>query len=421
MEQERIHGLTLRQCVEIMAKDGALKAQYGERSYKPHLHQFLAARGTNENAFAHAWNGWHSRMESDPSGQLYAKFSTMQRECMQQAMFADVADASQDSKAGVSLEAYAEIMAGISAGKDYTMLLQKHGIQQAQWQQAQNEWTAAMAADVNHHLTTQYGQLYAKYTPGFQQNMEASTAAIMSGRYVERSMGLEPDEPEREYTLTDMVSELQSSSAQTRWTAAHHIMNQWDIAGEAGRQMPPLSQAIQRAYQLAHECLEQHDEFTVSDAQGLAEDLQMLAGEGFMSPSMASDSEGAIGRCLNRGRSHLQTLRAGFAPIANKAVPERVRMQSAIQDHESLVESLEEILEEWRDTYRAPEAAQPQGSSASPHTHASTPHAQASAPHASEMMPADSLKNHAFRTFLSELPFLGMWIDRVIRIFDRLR
>ena len=181
MEQERIHGLTLHQCAEIMAKDSALKSQYGERAYKPYFQQYLASRGASENTFAHAWNAWHTRMESDPSGQLYARFSTMQREAMQRSMFADVPDQTRDARAGVTLEAYAEIMAGISAGKDYTTLLQKHGIQSAQWQQAQNEWTAALAADVHHHLTTQYGQLYAQYTPGFQQNMEASTAAIMSG------------------------------------------------------------------------------------------------------------------------------------------------------------------------------------------------------------------------------------------------
>lgn len=410
MEQERIHGLTLHQCAEIMAKDSALKSQYGERAYKPYFQQYLASRGASENTFAHAWNAWHTRMESDPSGQLYARFSTMQREAMQRSMFADVPDQTRDARAGVTLEAYAEIMAGISAGKDYTTLLQKHGIQSAQWQQAQNEWTAAMAADVNHHLTTQYGQLYAKYTPGFQQNMEASTAAIMSGQYVERSMGLEHDEPEREYTLNDMVSELAHSRPGTRWTAAHHVMNQWDISGASERQMPPLSQAIQRAYELAHECLEQHDEFTVSDAEALAQDLQMLASEGFMTASMASDSENAIGRCSNRGRDHLQTLRASFAPIAHQAVPERVKMQSAIQDYESLVESLTEILEEWEDTYSSADASDEHEASGYQNTSSAHPSSPSTA-----MTPAQPQQQlHPLLEFLRGLPFIGKLIDMLL-------
>ncbi len=55
--EEQIHGLTLQTCAEIMARDGELKAQYGERDYKPHLHQFLASQGIDENTWAHSWNG----------------------------------------------------------------------------------------------------------------------------------------------------------------------------------------------------------------------------------------------------------------------------------------------------------------------------------------------------------------------------
>jgi hypothetical protein len=401
MEQEQIHGLTLRHCAEIIAKDGALRAEHGERGYKPYLHQFLATKGVDENTFAHAWNAWHARMESDPSGQLYAKYSTMQGEFMQQVAFADVPDMTQDAKGGVTLDAYAEISAGIAGGKDYTALLQKHGLDHARWQQAQSAWTAAMAADVNHHITTQYGQLYAKYTPGFQQNMEASTASIMAANYAERTMGLD-DEPEREYTFDDMLGEMQSNARPTRWKAAHHIMNRWDIAGSMERAAPTLAQPIKRAYELAHECIESHDEFTVSDAEALSEDLQMLASEGYMSAAMSSDSQGAIGRCLSRGQDHLGTLRAGFAPIADKAVPERYKMQSAIQDYESLTETLAEILEEWEDNYRAPEAAQP--------AQGQQPFGQQPSPsmaHSQSLAHATPAQSNGLLDILRKLPLIG--------------
>lgn len=350
LEDQKIHGLSLQDCAEIIAKDGALKAQHGERHYKPYLHQYLATKGTNEQTYAHAWNAWHTRLESDPSGQLYAKFAAMQQAAMQRSHMADVPDMSADSKAGVSLESYAAIMAGISAGKDYTALLQEHGIDTAQWQRAQNAWTAAMAADVNHHITTQYGQLYAKYTPGFQQNMEAQTAATMSARYVERSMGLEQDEPEPEYEFEHMVADMQSATPRQRWMGAHHIMNRWDIAGESARAMPPLSTAIERAYGLAIEALEQSDEHTTSEAEALASDLLMLASEGYLNDLMASDATGAMQRCLGRAKERLWDLRAAFDPIADQAVPERVKMQSAIQDHEGLIETLQETLADWDET-----------------------------------------------------------------------
>ena len=348
---EQIHGLSMRDCAEIMSKHTELTAQYGEPAFKPHFHRYLSQRGLDEHRWASAWNGWWTRMESDPSGQQHAKFSTMQQQLTLQAHMADVPDASQDAKEGVTLDTYAQIMAKIAGGEDASALLSAHGLSMDQWQRAQQAWNAAMAADVNHHLTTQYGTLYAKYTPGFQQNMEAQTAAIMAAEYAERAAG-RPDEPEAEYTFADMLREMGDPTPATRWSAAHHVCNAWDVGD---RSDPGLHAAAKRAYTLLHECVEQHDQFTVSEAEAAAGDLKMFAAEGFLSAAESSDSEGAIGRCLARGQEHLANLRAAFAPIADKAVPERVKMQSAIQDYTSLTEELRDMLEEWEDNYSAPE------------------------------------------------------------------
>lgn len=407
LEDQKIHGLSLRDCAEIMAQDGALKAQYGERHYKPHLNQYLATKGVNEQIYAHAWNAWHTRMESDPSGQLYARFSTMQQSAMQRAHMADVPDMTTDRRAGVSLESYAAIMAGIAGGKDYTTLLQEHGIDTAQWQQAQNEWTAAMAADVNHHITTQYGQLYAKHTPGFQQNMEAQTAGIMSGRYVERSMGLTPDEPEQEYELEHMIADMQSQMPRKRWEGAHHIMNQWDIAGPTARVAPPLVEAIQKAYTLSIEALEQHDEHTTSEAEALAEDLLMLASQGYLNAMMASEATGAMQRALNRAKERHWNLRSAFDPIANQAVPERVKLQSAIQDHESLIETLRETLEEWGEAF-VPSGGQQQASaSESEASSGPFPNSTASAPSAEHTVNVGTAQAVGLMATLRQLPVVG--------------
>ncbi len=358
--EERIHGLSMKDCAEIMGQDGALKAQHGEPAYKPLFQQYLAQRGIDENTWAHAWNGWWTRMQADPSGQLHAKFSTLQQQITMQAHMADIPDASGESKEGVTLDLYAQLMAKVAGGEDINALLAGAGLSMDQWQRAQAAWNAAMAADTNHHLTTQYGQLYAKYTPGFQQQMEAQTAAIMAADYAERAAG-RPDEPEVEYTFADMQREMNDATPSTRWQAAHHVANTWDIGD---RSDPSLRAAAQRAVELAEECLERHDDFTVSDAESLAGDLKMFAAEGFLTPAQSQDLKGSIERCLNRGRETLATHQAAFAPIRDKAVPERVHMQSRIQDYTSLVEELSEIVEEWDDNYAAPGGADDSSSSA---------------------------------------------------------
>ncbi|MEO0324836.1 MAG: hypothetical protein AAF447_17875 [Myxococcota bacterium] len=353
MSDEQIHGLTLQDVVEITSKHGALRAEHGEPGFTPYFQQFLASKGIDENTWAHAHNGWTARMEADPSGQLYARFATLQQQASMAAHHADVPDASGDVKGGISLEGYAKIMAGLAGNKELGPMLAEAGLTEQQWLTAQSEWNAAMGADVNHHLTTQYGQLYAKYTPNFQQQMQGQVAATMAARHAERAAG-EPDEPEEDYELPHAQKDMASPNPHDRYRGAYHALHMWDLGD---RSDPALRHAAGKAHAIALQCVEGHDEFTVSDAEGLAGKLKMLAEEGFMDREQADEAKGAIARCLNRAREALATRQAAFAPIANKAVPERVKLQSMIQDYTSLVGELEEILEEWDDIYQAPEAA----------------------------------------------------------------
>ncbi|MEM9071414.1 MAG: hypothetical protein AAGE52_23105 [Myxococcota bacterium] len=352
----------MRDCAEIMSKDGELKAQHGEPAYKPLFQQYLAQRGIDENTWAHAWNGWWTRMESDPSGQLHAKFAMLQQELTMQAHFADVPDASQDAKEGVTLEMYAKIMAGIAGGKDAQAEIAANGLTWDQWQRAQAAWNQAMAEDVNHHLTTQYGQLYAKFTPGFQQQMQGQVAGIMAAEHARReNASMEDDEPDEDYTFEMAMQELSSPKPAVRWTAAHHVANFWDIGDRASD--PRLDQAAKQAIDVMMECLERHDEFTVSDAESLAGDLFMFAAEGFLG-DRADDVKHMMELCLGRAQDELAKRKAAFAPIANKAVPERVKLQSAIQDYTSLVDELTEKIAEWDDNLGEPQAAVASGGSA---------------------------------------------------------
>ncbi len=393
---DAILGVSMDTAAEIMSKHGELTAQHGERSFEPHFNAFLAEKGIQPGTWAEAWNGWWARMQADPTGKLHASFSTMQRKYLSQAHMADIPDASQDEKAGVSLDMYAMMMAKIAGGGDPEALLAENGLNMQQWQDAQKGWNDAMAADVNHHLTSQYGTLYAKHTPGFYEKMEAQTAAIMADNHAERAAGI-PDEPEVEYTFEDMVRELDDPKPNTRWSAAHHVLNRWDIGD---RDDPALVAAAKKAHTLALDCVEQHNEFTISNAESCANDLSLLASEGFMTVDEASDAEGGIGRCLERGKEKLNTLLIAFEPIRDKAVPERVTMQSQIQDYESLVETLTDLLEDWESNYSAPQTASAASSS--------SPSSPMTAPSGStQMQTQDDSGGDDIFSVLKRIPIIG--------------
>ncbi len=401
MQDERIDGLSLRDCAEIMAKMTELKAQHGERAAKPHLAQYLEGRGTDENQWANSWNGWWTRMQADPSGQLSAKYAMLQQELMRSAHMADVPDATNDVKEGVSLDTYARIMANIAGGKAAEPLLAEAGVTMDQWQRAQTAWNAAMAADVNHHLTTQYGQLYAKHSPGFQERMQGQIAEMMAADHAARAAG-QADEPEKELTFEDMVEGMSNTVPNRRWTAAHHIANRWDIGDKADA---ALKQAANKAAELAVECVERHDSFTVSNAETLARDLKMFADEGLLGPARAADAKSAIERCLNRGKEQLRTVRAAFAPIANKAVPERVQMQSQIQDYESLTETLTDLLGEWNDD--VPEASNDEAAEAPAPTPPTSSKSAGLAAAPARQTPAAPDAGGGFLALLKSLPIIG--------------
>ncbi len=345
---DELHGLTLRDCAEVMAQDTALRAQHGEPAHKPHLRRWLAERGWSEEQWAMAWNAWWSKAEADPTGKLHADLAVHQQQFALAAHHADVPDASGDAKEGVTLDLYAQLMAKAAGGADMEATVAEAGLDWSQWQRAQTAWNLAMSQDVDHHLTTQYGMLYAKHTPGFQEQMHAQTAAIMAARHV---AGDDDDEPEKEYTFADMVGELEDASPGTRWSAAHHVANEWDL-GERGD--AALDRAGRRAVELALECLRSFDDDTVSEAEALGRDLQMFAGEGFFTAAQAVEAKGALETGLSRARAALAGHEEALAPIRDKAVPERVRMQSAVQDHTSLVEELESFVEDWDDNLAEP-------------------------------------------------------------------
>jgi hypothetical protein len=338
---DAIYGVTLEMLAEVMDKESALKTTYGERDYPPHFQAYLASLGLDWNTYAHAHNGWWERFRADPSGQLEARFHMRLQELSLRTHYGDVRDMSHDALEGVTLDTYARIMASVAApNADFDAILMKNGIAMAQFQRAQAAWNAAMGADPTFKVTTQYGQLYAKYTPGFQQQMMGQTAAILAAHNATSASSLTEDDLVEEYTLDHALAELASRTPAIRWKAAHHCVNFYDIGDKD--EDPRLREAL-RAIPVLLECLERHDDHTVCDAESAARDLLTLH-------QFNDEVQGAIARCLNRACEKLATLHAAFAPIQHQAVPERVTLQAKIQDYTSLVESLTEALEECKES-----------------------------------------------------------------------
>lgn len=228
--EDAIYGLTLQHCAEILSKDGELKAQHGEAAYKGHFQQYLSRRGWDENTWAHAWNGWWQRMQADASGQLYARFTTMQQQMSAQAKArraqeADPAEAANKRAAqnlidqkmeeqkqaqaqragamresgelapfmGVSLESWAQAQAAITSGTSLEQILPSLGIDAGTWQQVSAEWNARMSRDTTATIATVYGQAFTGAGAGqFGAAGQATAGAMNPGGSVG---GSEPPVP----------------------------------------------------------------------------------------------------------------------------------------------------------------------------------------------------------------------------------
>ena len=333
---DAIYGLTMDQLAEMFSKEGELRTQYGEREGRQHFHQYLASRGTDENTWALAWNGWHDRFKADPTGRMEAQFHMQLAQLSAKAHFGDVRDMSGDTEEGITLDQYAQIVVAISrAGANADDVVKQFGLEDvAHWQRANAAWTKKMGEDTTHKLTMQYGTLYGKYAgPSFQEETIAQTAAILAANNAPRDV---VSEPEEELTPELCLRKMQSPSQNERWRYAGHYAHMADLGN-----VPDKLAAIATVTPVLLEMIERHDEHTTSDAERGARKLWDLGVRG-------DDFQGAVGRCLNRAREKLASLQAAFAPIQNQAVPERVTLQARIQDYTSLVEMMSELQrEDW--------------------------------------------------------------------------
>jgi hypothetical protein len=348
---DAIYGMTMEMLAETMSKHGELRTKFGEAQGMAEFDRYLAGRGLDQHTWSLAHNAWHDRFRADPTGRAEAQFHMMLQQLSARAHFGDVRDMSQDTEEGITLDQYAQITVAVSrAGANADDVVRQFGLQDvAHWQRANGAWSRKMGEDSTHKLTMQYGQLYQKYAgPAFQEEMVAQTAGILAASHAPRDV---VSEPERELTPDLCLQKMQSPSRNERWRYAGLYANMADLGN-----VPDKRAAIATVTPILLEMIEQHDEHTTSDAENGARRLWDLG-------DRSDDFRGAVSRCLNRAREKLTSVQAAFAPIQHQAVPERVTLQSRIQDYQSLVETMSEYqANDWSPVDAPPAyAAQPSG------------------------------------------------------------
>ncbi len=353
---DAIYGVTMEMLAEFMTKDGELRTKFGDQQGRTEMDTFLASRGLDSNVWALAHNAWHDRFKADPTGRTEAQFHMILAQLSQKAHFADVRDMTQDVQGGITLDVYAQITVAVGKpGADANAIVAQHGLDMAGWQAANAAWTHAMSQDTDHKLTMQYGALYQKHSgPAYQEQMLAQTAAILAAANAPRDV---IDEPQEELTPDLCLQKMKSPSRNERWRYARLYANMADLGN-----VPDKVQAIATVTPILIDMLDQLDDDTVSDAESAIGKLWDLGVRG-------DDLKGYVARCLNRAREQLVSLQAAFAPIQDKAVPERVTLQSRIQDYQSLVETLTDYMgRDWKPEEESPpargHAAMPMGAPA---------------------------------------------------------
>jgi hypothetical protein len=341
---EELHGISLETLADIMTKHGELNAKLGQQQGASELRSYLAGRGLNEQVWSAAHNAWIERFRADPTGMLEAQFHQMLSQRTMKAHFGDVRDMSADQLEGVTLDQYAQLSVAMGKpGVDADAVARAHGLSgTAQWTAASAAWGAKMAADTTFALSTQFGALYQKHAgPAFAQAQLQQTADILASSNAPREVA-----PSKAADLSQptLLAELRSQDPDVRWKAARWLAHQW-------KKGDPGTEANLACIPVLIEILERHDERTVSNAEDavgkLARDLAQFT------PAVKS----AMSMCLNRAKEKLGSLEAAFAPIRDKAVPERVTLQARIQEYQSLIGTLEGALRSWPAEGRAPAAA----------------------------------------------------------------
>ena len=342
--REQYQGFDLELLAEATAQLTTLRTRDGEAQGNEAFETWLRSKGLTRTAYNGSWNAWWERFRADPTGQLEARFHRINSEQTLLLNYGDAPDRRQEQREGVTLDTYAQIAVALTRlpGANLLEVIKKHGLKdEAHWQRVNDAWAAAMLEDTSFALVQQYAALYQKYAgPQFEAEQQAALANNLANP-PERTAEPTPGPP----TLEQVKANLSHTDVRERAEAARDLMHRCSLwRGPARRpaddpRAPHCSEAalhaaVQPVLLEAVDHLEDESAGFVTGLRDRADDLGL-----FDAPLQM-----AARRALNRCRERLAGLEQSFAPIRDKAVPERWQMRRLIDEYTEAVRNLEQVL-----------------------------------------------------------------------------
>ena len=349
-EKEVMAGFDLAGLATALCQFTTLRTQYGEKDGNVHFDAWLKGQGHTRQQYDASYAAWWNRFKADPTGRLEARFHQINAQCANEANFGDVPSRAKEAKEGVTLEQYAKISVALSRnpGADVNKVLKQNGIEsQARWKRVNEAWGKAMHDDTSFALAQQYAALYQKYAgPAFEQEQQEKTAEILA-----KHNALPPPPPAPHTTpssVDELMPKLGAADPATRWSTARQIALQCSLWAGPGRKSAGDPRAAscspkalrERVLPVIVDAVDHHGDDTVEYGANM---LDFLGDLGLKDASV----KGAVERALKRDQERLAALEAAFAPIQNKAVPERITLRTKIDGYQAAVRDLKAALAEW--------------------------------------------------------------------------
>lgn len=347
---ESYSGFDLPLLAEALAQLTTLRTQHGERQGDTEFERWLAGKGLSRSRYESAYQRWWERFRADPTGQLEARFHRMNSEWVQLLNYGDAPDRRQETREGVTLDTYARIAVALTRlpGTPLEKVLKENGVRDvAQWQKVNEAWGKAMKEDTSFALVQQYAALYQKYAgPQFAAEQEAATAAALARNNDRPAPAPEPRAAPP--TIDEIARLMDGSTGRDRWDAARQYAHACDLWSGPARSDPKDPRAGRCARPVLQrelapvilEAVDRADDDTIGFNVGLLDYLTELG-------LVDDDARLTARRALNRASERLAVLEASFAPIQDKAVPERIFLRTKIDEYTAAVAELERTLAKW--------------------------------------------------------------------------
>lgn len=347
---ESYAGFDIPLLAESLAQLTTLRTQHGEKQGNVEFERWLGGRGLSRARYESAYQSWWERFRADPTGQLEARFHRINAEWVQQLNYADAPDHRQETREGVTLDTYARIAVALTRlpGTPLEKVLKENGVRDAaHWQKINEVWGKAMKEDSTYTLVQQYAALYQKHAgPQFAAEQEAATAAALA-RNNNRPAPV-PEPRAAPPTIDEIARLMDGSTGRDRWDAARQYAHACDLWSGPARSDPKDPRAARCAKPVLQrelapvilEAVDRADDDTIGFNVGLLDYLTELG-------LVDDDARLTARRALHRASERLAVLEASFAPIQDKAVPERIFLRTKIDEYTAAVAELERTLAKW--------------------------------------------------------------------------